>query len=131
MVEELGWTTDGDETALICGLADGSAGWLPARWTDLPWRVAPEVVGGAVASLTGWRALIERAEELGQRRPRRRGDSGANGGGDVGTAGASDRNRKRFVAAAVWQTLPVERRLEVTVRLARLLARLVEVERNE
>jgi hypothetical protein len=34
-------------------------------------------------------------------------------------------------AAAVWETLPVERRLEVTIRLARLLARLVEAERDE
>jgi hypothetical protein len=35
------------------------------------------------------------------------------------------------MAAAVWEALPVERRLEVTVRLARLLARLVEAERDE
>ena len=35
------------------------------------------------------------------------------------------------VAAAVWESLPIERRLEVTVRLARLLARLVEAERDE
>jgi len=35
------------------------------------------------------------------------------------------------VAAAVWESLPVERRLDVTVRLARLLARLVEAERDE
>jgi hypothetical protein len=35
------------------------------------------------------------------------------------------------VAAAVWETLPVERRLEVTVRLARLLATLLEAERDE
>jgi hypothetical protein len=35
------------------------------------------------------------------------------------------------VAAAVWEALPPERRLQVTVRLARLLARLVEVERDE
>jgi hypothetical protein len=35
------------------------------------------------------------------------------------------------VAAAVWETLPAESRLEVTVRLARLLARLVEAERDE
>jgi hypothetical protein len=35
------------------------------------------------------------------------------------------------VPAAVWESLPIERRLEVTVRLARLLARLVEAERNE
>ena len=35
------------------------------------------------------------------------------------------------VPAAVWETLPPERQLEVTVRLARLLARLVEAERGE
>jgi hypothetical protein len=36
-----------------------------------------------------------------------------------------------LAAAAVWETLPPERQLEVTVRLARLLARLVEAERDE
>jgi hypothetical protein len=36
-----------------------------------------------------------------------------------------------LVAAAVWETLPAERRIEVTLRLARLLARLVEAERDE
>lgn len=35
------------------------------------------------------------------------------------------------VAAAVWEALPPQRRLEVTLRLARLLARLVEAERDE
>jgi hypothetical protein len=35
------------------------------------------------------------------------------------------------VAAAVWEALPLERRLEVTLRLARLLARLVEAERDD
>jgi hypothetical protein len=35
------------------------------------------------------------------------------------------------VPAAVWESLPIERRLEITVRLARLLARLVEAERDE
>ncbi len=33
--------------------------------------------------------------------------------------------------AAVWETLPPERQLEVAARLARLLARLVEAERDE
>jgi hypothetical protein len=36
-----------------------------------------------------------------------------------------------LVAAAVWETLPPERQREVTVRLARLLARLLEAERHE
>lgn len=34
-------------------------------------------------------------------------------------------------AAAVWETLPPERQLEVTLRLARMLALLVEAERDE
>lgn len=38
---------------------------------------------------------------------------------------------ERIVAAAVWETLPVAAQREVTVRLARLLARLVEAERDE
>jgi hypothetical protein len=36
-----------------------------------------------------------------------------------------------LVAAALWETLPLERQREVTVMLARLLARLVEAERDE
>ena len=40
-------------------------------------------------------------------------------------------SEERVVAAAVWETLPESARREVTVRLARLLARLVEVERDE
>lgn len=35
------------------------------------------------------------------------------------------------VPAAVWETLPPERQLQVAVRLARLLARLVEAARDE
>jgi hypothetical protein len=33
--------------------------------------------------------------------------------------------------AAVWETLPPERQLEVTLRLAWLLARLMEAERDD
>jgi hypothetical protein len=36
-----------------------------------------------------------------------------------------------LMPAAVWETLPPERQLEVTLRLARMLARLVEAERDE
>ncbi len=36
-----------------------------------------------------------------------------------------------LVAAAVWETLPPERQREMTVLLARLLATLVEAERDE
>jgi hypothetical protein len=35
------------------------------------------------------------------------------------------------VPAAVWETLPPERQLQVALRLARLLARLVEAARDE
>ena len=35
------------------------------------------------------------------------------------------------VAAAVWETLPPQAQREVTLRLARLLARMVEAERDE
>jgi hypothetical protein len=35
------------------------------------------------------------------------------------------------VAAAVWETLPPERQVRVAVRLARLLARLLEAARDE
>src|SRR6188472_3912087 len=53
--------------------------------------------------------------------------------GVVGVSGqlALAISEERLVAAAVWETLPVEAQGEVTVRLARLLARLVEVERDE
>jgi hypothetical protein len=40
-------------------------------------------------------------------------------------------SEERVVAAAVWETLPPQVQREVTVRLARLLARLVEAERDE
>lgn len=40
-------------------------------------------------------------------------------------------SEEALVPAAVWETLPPERQREVTVRLARLLARLVEGGRDE
>jgi len=40
-------------------------------------------------------------------------------------------SEETLAPAAVWETLPPERQLEVTLGLARLLARLVEAERNE
>jgi hypothetical protein len=40
-------------------------------------------------------------------------------------------SQERVVAAAVWETLPVAAQREVTVRLARLLARMVEAKRDE
>ena len=36
-----------------------------------------------------------------------------------------------LVSAAVWETLPPEQQLQVAVRLARLLARLVDAARDE
>jgi hypothetical protein len=39
--------------------------------------------------------------------------------------------KEMVVSAAVWETLPPERQLQVAVRLARLLARLVEAARDE
>jgi hypothetical protein len=36
-----------------------------------------------------------------------------------------------LVAAAVWETLPSERQRQLTMQLVRLLARLVEAERDE
>jgi hypothetical protein len=40
-------------------------------------------------------------------------------------------DERAVVAAAVWETLPAGLQIEVTLRLARLLARLVEAERDE
>ncbi|HEY2650341.1 MAG TPA: hypothetical protein VGI50_00360 [Solirubrobacteraceae bacterium] len=40
-------------------------------------------------------------------------------------------NEKVIVAAAVWETLPLAAQQQVTIALARLLARLVEGERDE
>ena len=40
-------------------------------------------------------------------------------------------SEEMLVAAAVWETLPPDRQLQVALRLARLLARLVEAERDE
>jgi hypothetical protein len=40
-------------------------------------------------------------------------------------------DEQALVPAAVWETLPPDRQREITVRLARLLARLVEGERDD
>jgi hypothetical protein len=39
--------------------------------------------------------------------------------------------REKVAPAAVWETLPPKQRVKVAARLARLLARLVEAERDE
>ena len=65
-LEVLGWTTeDGSgELVLLCRLVDGSAGEIPARWTDLPLRVEPQRVVGGVGSPAAWRLLLVRSERL-------------------------------------------------------------------
>ena len=65
-LEVLGWTTeDGSgEIALLCRLVDGSAGEIPARWTDLPVRVDPQRAVGGLGSPAAWRLLLARGERL-------------------------------------------------------------------
>ena len=69
-LEVLGWTTDdgSGEVALLCRLVDGSAGEIPARWTDLPMRVEPQRAVGGVGSPAGWRLLLARGERVASRR---------------------------------------------------------------
>ena len=129
-LEVLGWRTEAGEVVLRCRLVDGSVGTIPARWTDLPWRAGREIALGTLGSPAGWRLLLERAQRLRGRRPRRGRACPENGGADVGTAGARD-ERGEVAPAAVWETLPPRLQLEVTLTLARLLARLVEAERDE
>jgi hypothetical protein len=38
---------------------------------------------------------------------------------------------RQMAAAAIWETLPVEVQAEVTVMLARLMARMLEAQRDE
>jgi hypothetical protein len=66
----LGWSTDdfSGEVVLLCRLVDGSSGEIPARWTDLPWRVAPEPGVGGFGSPAGWRLLLARGGRLRHRR---------------------------------------------------------------
>ena len=40
-------------------------------------------------------------------------------------------SEEEMVAAAVWETLPPQCQQQVTIQLARLLARLIEAERDE
>jgi hypothetical protein len=66
----LGWTTDDEsgEVALLCRLVDGSAGEIPARWTDLPVRVESQRAVGGVGSPAAWRLVLARGERLAGRR---------------------------------------------------------------
>ena len=85
-LEVLGWRVDDGETMLTCRLVDGSVGRVPARWTDLPLRGAPERTLGVFASPGGWRQLAEVAEGVRERRPGRGGACAENGGLDVRAA---------------------------------------------
>jgi hypothetical protein len=69
-LEVLGWTSDDDsgEIALLCRLVDGSAGEIPARWSDLPVRVESQRSVGGVGSPAAWRLLLARGERLAGRR---------------------------------------------------------------
>jgi hypothetical protein len=75
-LEVRGWTTEdrSGETALLCVLVDGTVGEIPARWTDLPWRIEPERPVGGLGSPAGWRMLLARGERL-------RGRGGVRGSG--------------------------------------------------
>jgi hypothetical protein len=65
----LGWSTDdgSGELVLLCRLVDGSAGEIPARWTDLPVRAAQQRVVGGLGSPAAWRLLLARGEWLARR----------------------------------------------------------------
>jgi hypothetical protein len=66
----LGWRTEAvsGETALRCRLPDGSAGEIPARWTDLPVRIEPQRPVGGFGSPAAWRLLLARGEWLAKQR---------------------------------------------------------------
>jgi hypothetical protein len=83
-----------------------------------------------LASPAGWRLLLERGQRLSARRPRRV-EPPAKTEAEMSGQLALATGEELLVPAAVWETLPPERQLEVTLRLARLLARLVEAERDE
>src|SRR3954449_2240413 len=83
----LGWRTEDGEVALRCRLIDGSAGTIPARWTDLPARAAEEHSLGVLASPAAWRLLAERLGALRSRRPVRAAACGDDRDERVGPVG--------------------------------------------
>jgi hypothetical protein len=129
VLEVLGWRVDDGETLLTCRLVDGSVGRVPAAWTDLPLRVVASRSLGVLGSPAGWRRLAEVAAGVGGRPV-----SGAacveNGGADGGAAGVVDRREDDRCGRGVG-ALPPAVQQRVMVALARLLARLVEGERDE
>ena len=129
-LEVFGWRTEHGETMVRCRLVDGSMGTIPARWTDLP-RV------GSGADPLGVIVLAGRVARGCGARSRRCG-CGVRVGAEspvkteVSMSGQLALGLSEvLVAAAVWESLPPERQREVTIQLARLLARLVEAERDE
>ena len=56
-LEVLGWRTEEGEIELCCRLIDGSAGTIPARWTDLPRRAPEQAPFGVLGSPAAWRLL--------------------------------------------------------------------------
>ncbi len=128
-LEVRGWRTEDGEVALNCRLIDGSAGTIPARWTDLPRVSVGELPLGVVASpaacgcsVSGWR----RCGPFVRPEPQPAAKTEVEMSGQLAL-----QTSEALVAAAVWETLPPERQQEVTVQLARLLARLLEAERDE
>ena len=115
---------------MVCRLVDGSVGEIPARWTDLPRRTEGERSLGVVATPTAWRLLGERLGALKARRPGRAQRSVKT---EVSVSGqlALVMGEQTVVGAAVWETLPPGTQQAIVLALARLLARLVEEERDE
>jgi hypothetical protein len=129
-LEVLGWRTEQGEVALRCRLIDGSVGTIPARWTDLPRASPAECRLGVLASPAGWRLVCERLKALRERRPVPGAAPVENGGADVGTARAGVGRAGGGGGGGVGD-VPPWLQIEATLRRARLLARLVEAERDE
>ena len=87
---------------------------------------------GVFATAAGWRLLSERLAGLKARqRPRRGAVSVETEVMMSGQLAFQLGAEVTVVPAVVWETLPVERQVQVTLRLARLLAALVEAGRDE
>jgi hypothetical protein len=129
ILEVLGWRVDDGETLLTCRLLDGSVGRVPAAWADLPLRVPAVPALGVLASPAGWRRLAERAAGAAARPVP--GAACVKKEAQMAGQLALSTDEKMIAAAEVWETLPPEVQQRVTLALARLLARLVEGERDE
>ena len=128
-LEVLGWRTEDGETALICRLLDGSSGTIPRAGATFP--------GGSRRSCRSTLSARRRPGGCCWLAPSRCGavragvepppKTEANMPGQLALATSEE----AVVPAAVWETLPPEVQIEVTIRLARLLAQTVEAERDE